>query len=233
MKAYEFTDGELGAVQVRVNSRARHIILRPQTAGILITVPPYAEPHEVEAALERFRQSLKKSQLRMEKKRVDWNFRLEAPHFRLSLARGVKEGFFLRQSTGEIQLVCPPNTDFTDERLQEWLHKVVVEGMRKQAKLLLPNRLSQLAALHGLVYHEVKINASQGRWGSCSGKRDINLSLYLMLLPDHLIDYVLLHELTHTVEMNHGERFWQLLDRLTQGKAHALRAELRNYSPRF
>ena len=54
-----------------------------------------------------------------------------------------------------------------------------------------------------------------------------------MLLPPHLMDYVLLHELSHTKEMNHGPRFWELLDSLTEGKALSLRAELRNYRTAF
>jgi predicted metal-dependent hydrolase len=81
----------------------------------------------------------------------------------------------------------------------------------------------------GLPYSSVKINSSQGRWGSCSARKDINLSYYLVLLPSHLIDYVLLHELCHTREMNHSERFWVLLNQFTEGKALALRGELRKY----
>ena len=75
----------------------------------------------------------------------------------------------------------------------------------------------------------MKINSSKGRWGSCSARKAINLSYYLVLLPKHLIDYVLLHELCHTREMNHGERFWALLNSVTDGKALELREELKQY----
>lgn len=54
-----------------------------------------------------------------------------------------------------------------------------------------------------------------------------------MLLPAHLMDYVILHELAHTREMNHGPKFWELLNQLTDGKALALRKELRMHRPVF
>lgn len=75
----------------------------------------------------------------------------------------------------------------------------------------------------------MKINSSKHRWGSCTSKRNINLSLYLMMLPEHLINYVILHELTHTIELNHGQRFWQILDQLCDGKAAELNDECSNF----
>ena len=96
-----------------------------------------------------------------------------------------------------------------------------------------PPLLDALAEHYGLSYKRVKITGSKGRWGSCSAAGSINLSCYLMLLPSHLMDYVLLHELSHTKEMNHGPRFWELLDSMTEGRAHLLRAELRQFNTDF
>ena len=125
------------------------------------------------------------------------------------------------------------DTEFSDEKLQAWLRNVIEEALRRNAKIVLPPRLYMLSMQHNLPYKSVKINSSSGRWGSCSAQGNINLSYYLVLLPKHLIDYVLLHELAHTREMNHGERFWDLLDRMTDGKAQALRAELRKYQTKI
>ncbi|GHT12747.1 hypothetical protein FACS189415_3020 [Bacteroidia bacterium] len=101
--------------------------------------------------------------------------------------------------------------------------------LRKQAQFFLPVKLAELAHLHGFIYESVQIRKSKTRWGSCSSKSAINLSFYLMLLPQHLIEYVLLHELCHTVQLNHSPAFWALLDKCTQGKAKALRKEIRKY----
>ena len=101
--------------------------------------------------------------------------------------------------------------------------------LRTRAKEYLPVEIQRLAQQHDFHYKQIKIRKSKTRWGSCSSKGTINLSFYLMLLPSHLIEYVLLHELCHTVEMNHSAAFWSLLDRYTQGRAKTLRKELRQY----
>ena len=60
---------------------------------------------------------------------------------------------------------------------------------------------------------------------------NLSLNLYLMCLPQHLIDYVLIHELCHTVEMNHGPKFWALVDQITGRPHEAFRREMKNYHP--
>lgn len=104
------------------------------------------------------------------------------------------------------------------------------ELLRKQAKAYLPGRLAQLAREHGFSYCALRIRKSRSNWGSCSVKRNINLSIFLMLLPEHLVDYVILHELCHTIHMNHSPEFWSLLDKHTGNRAKQLRKELRNYA---
>ena len=109
------------------------------------------------------------------------------------------------------------------------LTAVDVEQMRKEAKASLPRRVAELAHLYGISYSNLTIRDSKTRWGSCSALNSISLSLYLMQVPEHLQDYVILHELCHTVHHNHSVQFWALMDEVTDGKAHALRKELRKY----
>ena len=89
-------------------------------------------------------------------------------------------------------------------------------------------RLNELALKHKLFFNRVTFRNQTTRWGSCSLKNHISLNLKLIMLPDHLIDYVLLHELVHTKIKNHGSKFWLALDKLT-GNAKALDKELKGY----
>ena len=155
-------------------------------------------------------------------------------------------GYIIRLQNGKIKVTIPAYGNYTTakefflENRQNLLEKVQKQAahpslkidetaLRRRAQSVLPVQLAELARLHGFQYSGVKIRKSRSRWGSCSTKKSISLSLYLLLLPEHLIEYVLLHELCHTVQMNHGPAFWALLDKCTQNKARALRKEIREY----
>ena len=92
-----------------------------------------------------------------------------------------------------------------------------IESLRKEAKRVLPARLEELAREHSFVYNQVRIKHNVSNWGSCSRKGNINLNLSLMMVPEDLRDYVLLHELCHLRHPNHGPEFHALLESLCPG----------------
>ena len=110
--------------------------------------------------------------------------------------------------------------------------KAHVEELRWAAKADLPGRIARLSEVTGLKYEKLTIRASRTKWGSCSGRNHISLSLFLMALPEHLRDYVIIHELCHTVHHNHSPRFHALVDRLVGGREKALNRELRAFTIR-
>ncbi len=103
-----------------------------------------------------------------------------------------------------------------------------VERLRIQAKAALPPRLAELAALHGFTYNKVRIKHNVSNWGSCSELGNINLNLNLMRIPEHLRDYVMLHELCHLRYMNHGQEFHALLESVCPDH-RTLARELKEY----
>jgi len=229
----EFVDKELGLFFVTENARARRLTFRTRNDMIYVTVPLGTSTDELKDAIEKLRSKLKMARVNQTRTFIDLNFKIEADLFKLDLAIGERKRFLSHTDAGCTHIICPPNADFNNAELQNWFHKVILEALRKNAKEVLPPRLSMLAHTHGLTYKSVSVNSSKGRWGSCSARKTINLSCYLLLLPSHLIDYVLLHELSHTREMNHGDGFWRLLDHLTNGNAKMLRNELRQFRINF
>lgn len=93
--------------------------------------------------------------------------------------------------------------------------RVVFESWYKtRAKELFPVRVRMLADKHNLQFLKVRISSARTRWGSCSSKGTISLSWRLILLPMEIVDYVVIHELCHTVEHNHSNRFWRQVEKI-------------------
>lgn len=106
---------------------------------------------------------------------------------------------------------------------------VLKKWLKRQAELYLTARLDALCTMTGLTYTALSIGNANTRWGSCSTKKKISLSLKLLFLPTAVVDYVLLHELCHTVHFNHSKSFWTLLSSFNTNH-HELRKALKQYS---
>jgi len=135
-----------------------------------------------------------------------------------------------RISDNQIIIYHPPELLTTDQNVQVLAQKTATRALRKQAESLLPQRLRTLAELNNLSYNSVTIKQLRRRWGSCDQNKNIVFNLYLIQLPWNLIDYVLLHELTHTEHLNHSELFWNKLQSI-EPKALSLRKSLHQYNP--
>lgn len=160
---------------------------------------------------------------------IDWSYRLESESVTISLRPGARDkGFFLKHEGEAVTIICPEDTDFNTRKTQEFLYKAIVEILRNKAKQIIPPRLKSLAEANGLSYKSIKINSSRTRWGSCSSLKSINISLFTVLLPLELQDFILLHELTHTLEMNHSSRFHSKLDAMLGGREKELNQKLKN-----
>ena len=226
-------DKDFGQIIIRTRITARNISMRTKPDGLHVTVPPRCLTSKIMAVIEEYRPKLLEKWQKSAEQPLDLNFRIDAPCFRLHLEEGRFSRFTLRINEEDITICCPPRTDFAQKSVQDLLRNAIIRALKKSAQTYLPPLLSELANHYGFKYKKVKITGSKSRWGSCSATGSINLSCYLMLLPPHLMDYVLLHELTHTKEMNHGPKFWEILNDLTEGKAKTLRAELRQFRTSF
>ena len=83
---------------------------------------------------------------------------------------------------------------------------------RARAKAVLPERLYELAGRHGCVVKAVSVRSQKTRWGSCGRNGHISLNWRLMLMPDWVRDYVLIHELMHLKRLDHSPKFWRLVE---------------------
>lgn len=141
-----------------------------------------------------------------------------------------KQRISSRIHLGVIKISIPAGVKWSDQAVQNVAKQAGIRALRFEAEKQLPPRLSQLATANGFSYTSVSIRALRGRWGSCSQNKDIVLNMYLMQLPWELIDYVILHELTHTKIMAHGKPFWTEMGKYVKDLSK-IRKDMRAHQP--
>lgn len=198
---------ELGEIRYVRNRKARNLAIRIARGGrVRVTVPGYVSMKRAEAFV-------------FSKKR--WILqKLHEQETQGASSLAIVEGGVLKVRGKQITVSLKNEKDSIEEAIWRIL--------LKEAAFLLPRRVAELARQHGLSYSGVKVRRMKSRWGSCTAKDGINLNTWLVMLPEHLADYVILHELAHTRHRDHGPGFWAFLDQLTSNRSKQLRKELRN-----
>jgi len=207
------TDEEFGTITIRRSSRASHIRIRVAPNGKLrASLPLYAPLFLVKRLVKNSRGELRELLSNHQK---DLTFSdgmtVGKSHVLLIRHRNVSKPTARRHGQ-QIVATLPPGDDPNTAPASHLIHDVVLEALRLEAKSHLPKRLAYLANKYGFGYEKVRFSHAGSRWGSCSSNGTISLNIALMKLPFELIDYVLVHELSHTVEMNHSDNFWRLVE---------------------
>jgi predicted metal-dependent hydrolase len=224
-------DKELGEIRLVKNPRAKRIIVRRKGDCLQLTYPPSVSMSLIEKTIGEMKPRLLSL---LEKKSNQTLFSpdtvFETFSFRLKVVTGTStDNYYMNLKDGVLSISCPFDANYEDSSVQSVIKGFIEEGLRYEASRLFPAKVKIFADKFGFKFADVKINKSRTRWGSCSSKKIINLSYYCMLLPEHLADFVILHELCHTLEMNHGEHFWSLLDQVTGNRAKELTKALKSF----
>lgn len=144
----------------------------------------------------------------------------------------IREGrtFSVKRIGYQVIVTVAHMSDLKKPDILQLVRTQIIKALRREASQHLPARMAHAASTYGFTYNTIKFSHASSRWGSCSSQKTITLNIALMNLPYELIDYVIIHELSHTKHMNHSQEFWNTVavcDPLY--KQH--RKMLKKYSP--
>ena len=200
-------DNEVVDYQWVRSRRRRHIhLVLDERDGLQIRTPWHTSIDEVESLIARqtdwVRRALALHEHRQtERTQLVNGVRLPLIDDEVELALGVGRRPRVSRRGNLLMVQVPePQDELIRDALERWY--------REQAKILLSERLNNLAEQHGFSPGAVTIRGQRRRWGSCNSQGDINLNWRLLLLPSQLVDYVLMHELCHLEHMDHSHAFW-------------------------
>ncbi|NDV46411.1 M48 family peptidase [Paludibacter sp. 221] len=228
-------DPDFGIIEFNYSKRAKNINVRILKDKLVVSLPPNSSEEKALQFINSVRPRILKKQEKVKDNEqkaqtlLTDESGLQTLTFSVKLKSAERTNIFISLQQGVLTIEYPQGTDVADEAIQSKFWEGIKYFLKKEAKRVLPGRTKYLADKYGFSFSSVKIQSSKSRWGSCSQGENINLSFYLMLLPQHLVDYVILHELCHTREMNHSPKFWQWMDKVTDGQSKKLRAEVKSF----
>ena len=162
-----------------------------------------------------------------------------AENIKITIIRSDRKTLAIQLKNGEVIARVPKRMKEKDifafiESKTEWIEKHLSEQLARQkqanalppltqteinalaqkAKQIIPQRVAFYAQKIGVTYNRITIRCQRTRWGSCSSQGNLNFNCLLLLLPDEIIDSVIVHELCHRKQMNHSSKFYAEIEKV-------------------
>ena len=206
----EFSNGINANVEIIRSNRSKRVSLKANRHGIYIIVPTSTSNQEIILFIESRKEWISRSLNYFEKitRGLDpaliqqGKVLLLGTPYDIHLVKD-KLCFVILSNNLKRITVHSPNADRRK--------KTMIEFYRQHTSRILNERIKIFASKLNLNFNRIAIRYHRSRWGSCSVKRNLNFNVMLSALPNNVIDYVIVHELMHLIELNHSKRFWELI----------------------
>jgi len=226
---------EIGKVNYYKNPRAERISIKTTVSGeVDVVIPQNEKLKEAEKFVNEKSDWIKRSLIRLKSKYGeqfiwDENTDFKTKYCDVKIIPADVKYVLIHLDENLLEIQYPQEKNVASPEIQEGIKFGITETLRLEAKDYLPGRVKYLAGKFGFKYNKVVIRHQKSKWGSFSSRGNINLNLELMLLPDELIDFVILHELAHSKFMNHSKEFHRFLNKITGGREKELNEEIKKY----
>lgn len=206
---YEYT--------LKVSNRAKRVNLKVTAEdGLVVTVPKRYNQKKIPEVLARHKSWLNKMHIKFKDEREK---RLSEPV--------LPKKIYLK-ATNEQWHVFYKKTDITTVRIKQKENVIILYGaidnqdlclkklhnwLKEKARLLFIPILEEYSKSMATSYNSLRLGNQKSRWGSCSSKKSISLNMKLLFLPEYLMRYVIIHELSHLTHMNHSHKFWAYVNK--------------------
>ncbi len=229
-----FNDDEFGKVSVELDGRLRSVKLWVASEGLMARCPGEDFIGDIKRLIEKNRERIRdgiKKEEENRKRKIFFtsSFKYEHELYTIYICPLSQKKTPRVGEDGKLYypIYYAKSEDLNDERVQSALMLRFDEALRRIGRFILPPMLDEISKKNGLSYASLKVNKSRSRYGSCSSRKSINISIITLRLPTHLIRYILCHELAHTIEMNHSDRFWRLVEKIYGAPLDSIRRELK------
>jgi predicted metal-dependent hydrolase len=201
-----------------VRSKRRTLsLLINEKGSLIVRAPSTATDREIRALVEHKRSWIESKQ------------RMARERYRELEGRGFQEGAeypylgtwyplrYLHSADGKASFHFTGREFHLNPDRAEHARELMAAWYRKQARRIVSERVRRYATLNGISFERVRITGAMKRWGSCTSGGNLNFSWRLVMAPLEVIDYVVVHELSHRKEQNHSSRFWAEVSRIMPG----------------